>query len=281
MSPNDEFARWVRLGPSLILVTDTLGCVADYNLARAYIAAHGNSLDCARIDAAIGYPEAAALSAEAHGVLDADCLPDGAVCAPWSAGAASIEATASRLGVLDELKLAEDAPADYLVSAQREDGSFVESAPSAPPWLSRDDTDATVFLTAYVAHRLGQHGKHGDVVYRAVEFLAPHLGTAPVGYLPTYWYAASAYAALGDLPSAEAVLANVAPDVEGIGPTALASLGCAVGWSSVASGARFRLTWRQEPDGRWASEHGPPADIVTTIEATRALAIGSQLEQDR
>ncbi len=232
------------------------------------------------MDAAVGYPEAPLLNAGAHGVLDADCLPDGAVCAPWSAGAASIEATANRLGILDELKLDNDAPANYLASTQREDGSFVESAPGAPQWLSRDNPDATIFLTAYVAHRLGQHGAHGDVVYRAVDYLAPHLGPRPVGYLPTYWYAASAYAALGDFPSAEGILAKVASDVEDIGPTALASLGCAVGWSSVASGARFRLAWRQEPDGRWASECGPPADVVTTIEATRALIIGAYLERD-
>lgn len=255
--------------------------MADYNLARAFVTAHGNPMDGARIDAAIGYPEPPVLTPQVRDVLDECCLAGGGVCAPWSAGVASIEATASRLGVLDELKLDEDASADYLARAQREDGSFVESAPGAPQWLARDDPDATVFLTAYVAHRLGQHGKHGDVVYRAVDFLAPHLGSTPVGYLPTYWYAASAYAALGDLPSAEAILAKVAPDVEDIGPTALASLGCAVRWSSVASGARFRLTWRQEPDGRWASEHGPPADLVTTIEATRALAIGSHLDPDQ
>lgn len=276
---NDEFARQVWFGPPPSICTATLGCVADYKLARAYIAAHGDPLDDARIEAAIGYPKAPALSAQARGILLTDCLPDGAVCAPWSAGAASVEATASHVGVLDELRLDEDTSAKLLARAQREDGSFVESEPNAPPWLSHDNPDATVFLTAYVAHRLGQHGKHAEVVYRAVDFLAPHLGSAPVGYLPTCWYAASAYAALGDLPSAEAILAKVAPDVEGIGPTALASLGCAVGWSSVASGARFRLTWRQEPDGRWASEHGAPADIVTTIEATRALAIGSHLEQ--
>ncbi|PRZ40802.1 hypothetical protein CLV47_11499 [Antricoccus suffuscus] len=255
--------------------------MADYNLARAYIAAHGDPLELARIDAAISYPEAPALSAAARDVLRDGRLPDGAAQAPWSAGTASIESTASMLGIVDELKLDEDATADYLARAQGEDGSFVETAPGAPQWLARDEPDAVIFLTAYVAHRLGRHGKHGDAVYRAVDFLAPHLGSMPVGYLPTYWYAASAYAALGDLPSAEAMLTKVAPDVEDIGPTALASLGCAVGWSSVASGVRFRLTWRQEPDGRWASEHGTPADVVTTIEATRALAIGSYLERDQ
>lgn len=276
MSPVAIFNRARTSGPHPILCTDTLGCVADYDLARTYVAAHGGPLEVARIDAAICYPGVPVLSDEARRMLQAQRLADGAVSAPWSGGLASIEAMAGHLGVVDELKDDDGGTARLLADAQRDDGSFAETAAGTPEWLRSDRPAAVVFLTAYVAHRLGRTGDHRAAVGRAIDFIAPYLGTSHVGYLPTYWYAASAYHSLGDLGSAEATLSYVAPEVEDLGPTALASLGCAAGWSPVANGARFRLRWRQEPDGRWASEHGPDADLVTTIEATRALATGSR-----
>lgn len=273
-----------RSRPASILCTVRLVVVADYNLARTFVTEHAGPLEVARIDAAIGYPDPPACTPAASRELDSLELAGGGVPAPWSAGQPGIEATAGHLGVLDELKVTDERAmpvAQFLAHSQREDGSFAESdagGRSMPGWLLPTDPDALVYLTAYVAHRLGAHGQHGDAVYRAVDYLAPHVGNGHVGYLSALWFTASAYAALGDLSSAETLLAGVAPEVEDLGPTALASLASTVGWSSVANGARFRLMWRQEPDGRWASEVGEHADVATTIDATRALVIGDHLE---
>ena len=264
---------------------DASARAADLDAATAYVASHGDDLECARLDALLG---AGRDDASVVLVATRDQQADGGFPASWSAGDSSLDATCYRLSWLSDLGSA-GIPAlaravDFLAGHQRSDGSFEEATAVAdmPPWTRPGDLAARLYVTANCGYWLWWHGRAGRgpagrgrrfAVRSAAAWLATQIGADGrlSSYLQTHWLAIPILREAGFDQEADGLHWALAFRLTGLGPTALTWLVATIPVERVATEARTRLSQLQERDGRWESEDGPAEDVATTLAAIRAL----------
>lgn len=261
--------------------------MADYALARDFVIERGDALDVTRIECLLGTSGAQQAAQKLATELKRAVGSQGGFAADWSVDAESVDATCLRLDQLSDLGAAGEQfierAVNFLSSRQAADGSIAEFdllVDLAPSWANSAQLDARIYCTANAGFWLARSTLHRHGAEKAAVFLAQQLDHDGdlLSFPQSRWLAAMVFAAVGDLAHAELLHTIVAATVDDLGPSALARLASCAPTAEVSNAARFRLTWRQEPDGRWASEDGDAADVGTTILAVRALLLGERLD---
>lgn len=264
--------------------------MADYALAAAYVAAHGTAVDVGRMAALLGGPTADVDVTHAIDQLSTLRGPQGGFPAPWSAAAESVDATCARLDQLSDLGASADElqahALIFLSGRQRVDGSIVEEELAgrlAPEWAAPDSPRSVRYLTAHAGYWLSTSPAHPGSATAAAEHLSEQMDqiAGPESYVATMWLAAALFGATGRTDAAAELERGLAVIVEDLGADSLTWLAHTMPDSEVANGARFRLRWRQEADGRWTGEQGPGNDVAVTVAAVRALLVGDRSDDTR
>jgi ribosomal protein S18 acetylase RimI-like enzyme len=254
--------------------------------AADYVQTHGTAIERARLASVLrDEPPPHAVIAEITRLQN----PDGGFPFKMKRSQPStICDTSVGLMWLDDLGLGQSDLAhrarDYLVSTQRDDGSWDEAPAIAalkpPEWMAPGDPKTIVVSTAYGGHWLSGH--RSEAASRAVDFLLAHRDKQGKleGYLHSTWIAVVGFARLLG-PNAKPVrdclkvlASRLSPDWEGsmLSWQLRCFTDAGLGLDAPYVGrALAELLKRQRPDGSWASEDGDTYSVSTTIEALRVL----------
>jgi hypothetical protein len=265
----------------------------DFDRAVAYVRAHGDEFDRARLDLLL--ENGPLLSPEQERRFLAGQRADGGWPPFWAPDYSSLDATCFRLAQGEGLRISRSEPAfkrtvDFLRTRQQPDGSWEEDsavAELAPPWARPGALGPRLYLTANCGWCLANATLSGGAfvmedkaAQRAGTYLERHL--APDGSLPsflhTHWLAAGLWIRLGRAEPARRVLDYLTTRMnDGVAAsslawllTTLAGLGIAPD-HPLAQRATALLMAQQRADGGWTSEDGPDRDPYVTVEALRAL----------
>lgn len=264
----------------------------DLDHAVAFIRAHGNEFDEARLNTLLR--EGSPMSHEQEQRFLDGQRADGGWAPFWAPEYSSLDATCYQLAQAEGLELGFGVSSlaraiEFLRSRQRQDGSWEEDeavCDLAPQWARPGELAPRLYLTANCGWLLANATLCGAVVTadeaarRAGAYLERHLaedGSLP-SFLHAHWLAAGLWMRLGREDLAHRVLGYLAGRLSGGVPasslawmlTTLAGLGISDA-HPVVQQATTLLTAQQRADGSWASEDGPDFDAYVTVEALRGL----------
>ncbi len=119
---------------------------------------------------------------------------DGGWSLPGHSGVSSLDWTCFQLAQLEEMGIEENGiikrAFDFLISRQKQDGSFVEDyslEKIAPPWARPGEYKSTLYLTSNCGFSLERLSPGNKGAQKATEFLVKNLN--PEGLLPTFIHA--------------------------------------------------------------------------------------------
>ena len=252
--------------------------------AVAFVRAHGEELELARLDAVIAREPAH--DHDKKRLVHAQ-LADGGFPAFWSGNISSLDATCFRLTQMEQVGFVRgdevDRALDFLSHKQKSDGSWEESEElrsRTPPWVRPGDEQARLYLTANCGYWLGVLGARRDEAHKAASFLTGFLDER--GRLPsfphTHWLAAGLFVRARLERESQQVLRYLCHGIiESLEASNLGWLGVTLLVAGLPpnhpaiTAAAARLRRLQETDGRWASEDGSDRDVHATLEAIRVL----------
>jgi hypothetical protein len=263
----------------------------DVERAVAYVQAHGNSVDQARLAATLWDERP---SERVRGELAAFQNPDGGFAYRLQPGQVStVGNTAFALRLYDDLKVHRGATVEracrFLLDHQQEDAGWDEveavRALDLPEWRTPGRIETRVWLTAYCAHMLLRFGyAEAEGTRCPTDFLLAHRDETGrlTGYLRATWIALpmlAFYPGPHTKPFRQALAfvdASFSPNWAG---STLAWLLRCLGDAGLpadhplVSRCLAELERKQRPDGSWESEDGEGKVHAAgaTVEALRAL----------
>jgi Prenyltransferase and squalene oxidase repeat len=264
----------------------------DVDRAVAFVRAHGDEFDRARLDALL--EEGSLLWREQKQRFLAGQRADGGWPAFWASTYSSLDATCFRLAQGEGLGIGRWYPAfvqavAFLRSRQQEDGSWEEDEvvrELAPLWARPGELAPRLYLTPNCGWWLANVTLRGifvstdEAAQPAGTYLEQHLAEdgSLLSFLHAHWLAGGLWIRLGRADLAHRVLDYLATRMSDSVPasslawilTTLAPLGVSPDHPLIRRATTLLLS-QQRADGRWASEDGPERDPYVTVETLRAL----------
>lgn len=251
--------------------------------AIAYIEAHGNELELARLHYML-HDQPADESTLTE--LAMNRRPDGSWSPFWSKDYSSLDATCYKLAQLEQIghshhPMAEQAIA-FLASRQGPEGDFEEAwamIDNCPPWVKPGNPQARLYLTANCAFWLAYHHPHSPACIAAASWLRMRINEQGGldSYYHTNWLCAGVFLLLGWTEESNQVLRYLNHSYHELSADNVAWMAntLLIAGSSKQDELLKRLVVRlaamQAEDGYWESDDGDWQRIHTSLEALRTI----------